>query len=436
MSVEKVRTYEECESDVRSYCRFFPFELETAENAIVTLSSGEKYIDFLSGCGSLNYGHNNNTMKEALLRYISMNGIAHTLDFYSTSKKSFIETFKKKILSPRKLDYKIQFTGPTGANAVEAALKLARKVTGRTNVIAFTNGFHGVSLGALSLTGNRANRAVAGLALHGVTRAPYDGYFGPQFDTVQWLDQMLTDPSAGIEEPAAFIVETVQGEGGLNVASIRWMRALRALASKHGALLIIDDVQAGCGRTGTFFSFESAQIVPDIVVLAKSLSGFGLPFAAVLLAPQHDVWQPGEHNGTFRGNNHAFVTAQTAIDNFWSDDSFTQSIAKNIKIMETALAKLQSATGWPSKGRGMMQGLCCPTYEIAASIRARCVQTGLILELCGPCDETIKLMPPLTIEESVLHDGLERFSEAVLSVGNLAAVSAKVRSKECTTTLG
>jgi len=421
MSACEAQVYEELESNVRSYCRFFPFELATAKNATISLSSGKEYIDFLSGCGSLNYGHNDDDLKDALLTYIAGNGIAHSLDFHSASKRLFIETFNEKILIPRKMEYKIQFTGPTGANAVEAALKLARKVTGRTNVIAFTNGFHGVSLGALSLTGNGSHRVAAGITLSGVTRAPFDGYFGQQFNTLHWLDKMLGDPSAGIDKPAAFILEVVQGEGGLNVASPAWLKALRALASRHGALFIVDDVQAGCGRTGTFFSFEQAEIAPDIIVLAKSLSGFGLPFSAVLIAPEYDLWEPGEHNGTFRGNNHAFVTARAAIDKFWSDDGFSNLVAEKIKILDGALAKLQSVTGWASKGRGMMQGLRCSSYEIAADIRSRCAKNGLLLELCGPSDEVLKLMPPLTIENSLLNDGLERFSDAVLSVGKLAA---------------
>ncbi len=421
MLTRETEIYEDLESNVRSYCRFFPFELATAQNAVISLSSGEKYIDFLSGCGSLNYGHNDETLKGALVDYIAGNGIAHTLDFHSASKRQFIQAFDEKILSPRGMDYKVQFTGPTGANAIEAAIKLARKVTGRSNVIAFTNGFHGVSLGALSLTGNRIHRAAAGMPLNGVTRVPFDGYFGQGFHTVDWLEQMLADPSAGIDLPAAFIVETIQGEGGLNVASPNWLRALRSLATKHGALLIIDDIQAGCGRAGTFFSFEHVKITPDIIVLAKSLSGFGLPLAAVLIAPEHDLWEPGEHNGTFRGNNHAFVTAHAAINKFWPDDRFSSAVAEKIKVVEGALAKLQAVTGWASKGRGMMQGLCCPSYETAADIRARCVKSGLLLELCGPSDEVLKLMPPLTIETSLLEDGLERFSHAVQSVGKLAA---------------
>jgi diaminobutyrate-2-oxoglutarate transaminase len=411
--------YERHESRVRSYCRAFPLEFSTAENAVLTTVGGAKYIDFLSGCGSLNYGHNDPDMKMALLAYISDNGIAHSLDLYTRSKRAFISAFAEKILVPRGLDYKIHFTGPTGANAVEAALKLARKATGRSNVIAFTNGFHGVSLGALAATGNCDNRRVAGVGLGGVTRTPYDGYFGVEIDTIHWLEKMLSDPSSGIDAPAAFIVETIQGEGGLNVASDTWLTTLRTIADHHGALLIVDEVQAGCGRTGTFFSFEPSKIVPDIVVLAKSLSGFGLPFAAVLMRRDCDVWQPAEHNGTFRGNNHAFVTAEVAINKFWAGSDFTASVIGKSATIEAALNLLQSQTGWRQRGKGMMRGLQCPSAEAAAMVRGRCLQSGLILEMCGPRDEVLKLMPPLTIEADLLDDALSRISAAVLSVSNV-----------------
>jgi diaminobutyrate-2-oxoglutarate transaminase len=407
--------YERYESEARSYCRAFPFEISSAENATLRLSTGETFIDFLSAAGSLNYGHNDPDMKKALLQYIESNGIASSLDLHTSAKTSFIESLVSKIFAPRQLDYKIQFTGPTGANAVEAALKLARNVTGRSNVIAFTNGFHGVSLGALAATGNRDNRRGGGVELNGVTRLPYDGYLNG-VDTLDLAERMLRDPSGGIDSPAAFIVETVQGEGGLNVASSNWLRRLRALATSLDALLIVDDIQAGCGRTGAFFSFEPSEIVPDIVVLAKSISGFGLPLSLVLMRPQYDVWRPGEHNGTFRGNNHAFVTGRVAIDKFWSGGQFASEIATRAQLIQTRLRALGAATGWVPLGRGMMQGLRCPSGLMAEEIRKRCIRNGLLLERCGPHDETLKLMPPLTIETSLLDDGLTRFSDAVLEV--------------------
>src|SRR5690606_1804792 len=267
---------------------------------------GRGYLDFLAGAGSLNYGHNHPVLRAALIDYIERQGVAHSLDLHTTAKASFLESLENVVLRPRGLPYLAQFTGPTGANAVEAAVKLARKYTSRRGVVAFTNGFHGVTLGALALTGNSHHRGGAGVELNGAIRMPYEGYLGENVDTLEYFEKTLGDPSSGVDLPAAVIVETVQGEGGLNTASAAWLRRLQTLCRKHGMLLIVDDIQAGCGRTGRFFSFEEAGITPDIVTLSKSLSGMGLPFAITLLRRELDVWKPGEHNGTFRGNNHAF----------------------------------------------------------------------------------------------------------------------------------
>lgn len=234
---------------MRSYCRSYPELFETAQGSTLTTQSGKLYLDFLSGCGSLNYGHNNSNIKSRLLEYIQQDGIAMGLDLETTAKASFLEQFEENILKPRSLDYKIQFTGPTGANAVEAAIKLARKSTGRTNVIAFTNAFHGCTLGSLSLTGSEHHRSASKSLMNQVTRWPYDGYFEPETDTAAMLDQIVNDPSGGVDNPTAIVVELVQGEGGLNVASKEWLQSIQKIATNLGALLIVDDIQAGCGRT-------------------------------------------------------------------------------------------------------------------------------------------------------------------------------------------
>merc|ERR1712108_49757 len=214
-----------------------------------------------------------------------------------------------------------------------AAMKLARKVTGRNTIVSFTNGFHGVTWGSVAATGNSHHRGGAGVALGDISRMPFCGYHGRDADTIKVMDKLLSDPSSGIDLPAAMLVECVQGEGGLNVANSDWLRGLEKLCRKHDILLIVDDIQAGCGRTGTFFSFEPSGIKPDIVTLSKSLSGYGLPFAVVLLRPDLDVWEPGEHNGTFRGNNHAFITAAAALRHFWKDDSFANEVIEKAAIV-------------------------------------------------------------------------------------------------------
>ena len=289
---------------------------------------GNRYLDFLAGAGTLNYGHNNPAFKQALLEYIDQDGITHGLDLHTRAKGEFLHSLNEKIFKPRNLEYVVQFTGPTGTNAVEAAMKIARNVTGQQNIVAFTKGFHGVSLGSLSATGNSHHRDAAGVSLNGVHRLPYDGYLGEGVDTTAYLDKVLSDSSSGINSPAAVLVETIQGEGGINAASVTWLRNLQKVCRKHKMLLIVDDIQAGCGRTGDFFSFEEAGIEPDIITLSKSLGGYGLPFAVVLMKPELDQWKPGEHNGTFRGNNFAFVTAKAALDRYWSDDSFSNEVKK------------------------------------------------------------------------------------------------------------
>ena len=412
-----VETFELLESQVRSYSRNFPAVFDRARGSRLTGRDGAQYLDFLMGCSTLNYGHNHPVLKGALLEYIGNDGITHSLDMHSAAKERFLFEFHETVLKPRSLDYVVQFPGPTGANAVEAAMKLARKVTGRQNIIAFTNGFHGVTLGALAATGNQHHRGGAGIELGGITRMPYDGYMGSDLDTADYLDRVLSDPSSGIDEPAAIIVEAVQGEGGLNAASVGWLRKIEKIARKHGALLILDDIQAGVGRCGTFFSFEPAGIEPDIVTLAKSISGYGLPMALVLIARRHDDWLPGEHNGTFRGNCHAFVTARAALEHFWCDrEAFEQTIAERAGQLESGLQKIVASNpslGIRLKGRGMMRGLSLPSGEIAGDVIDHAFDNGLVIESAGPDDEVVKCLAALTIGSDELDEGLDILAAAV-----------------------
>jgi diaminobutyrate-2-oxoglutarate transaminase len=311
----------------------------------------------------------------------------------------------------------VQFTGPTGTNAVEAALKLARKVTGRSSVVAFTNGFHGVSLGALSATGNSYNRAGAHIALTGVDRAFYDGYFGPDVDTIALLERTLSDPSSGIAAPAAFIVETVQGEGGLNVASAAWMQRLAELAAAHGSLLIVDDIQAGCGRTGTFFSFEAMGIRPDLVTLSKSISGFGLPMALVLIRPELDIWGPAEHNGTFRGNGMAFTTAAVTLEKFWSDNTLTDHVRRRSYVVQTALDSMaRHIPGAELKGRGMFLGIDVGRGELAGAICRESFARGVVVETSGSRGQVVKILAPITTSDVLLAAGMERVHDSAMAV--------------------
>ncbi|MFL9841747.1 diaminobutyrate--2-oxoglutarate transaminase [Sphingomonas sp. ST-64] len=410
--------YERRESGVRSYARAMPRQFGRAEGVWMHDNQGGRYLDFLSGCSTLNYGHNHPILKQALLDYIAGDGITHGLDLHTDAKQEFLTAFEDVILKPRGLDYRAMFTGPTGTNAVEAAIKLARKVTGREMVIAFTNGFHGMTLGALACTGNAAKRGGAGVPLSHVSHEPYDGYYGPDVDTAELLEQRLADPSSGLDAPAAILVETVQGEGGLNAASPDWLRRIAQIAKAHGALLIVDDIQAGCGRTGGFFSFEDMGFTPDIVTLAKSLSGMGLPFALTLFSPELDQWSPGEHNGTFRGNNHAFVTAAAALRHFWSDGTFQSDVRRRGALVEQRFDKLAAEFGFEQRGRGMMRGLNVGSGELASTITGACFDQGLIIETSGAHDEVIKVLAPLVIDDAVLTAGLD------ILEGNIRAAMA------------
>ncbi|WP_315833797.1 diaminobutyrate--2-oxoglutarate transaminase [Bradyrhizobium prioriisuperbiae] len=410
--MESVRIFEQYESKVRSYCRDVPVVFRKASGHVLTDESGVSYIDFLSGAGALNYGHNHPELKRAIIDYMVSDGVTHSLDFYTEAKRGFIREFQDTILAPRKLEYRIQFTGPTGANAVEAALKLARRATSRQTVIAFTNSFHGMSLGALSVSGARRKRSGAGMPFTAVDRVPFDGYLGAGVDTLDYLEDVLGDPGSGIDLPAAFIVETLQAEGGLNEASVTWLRRLQDIAHRHGALLIVDEIQAGCGRTGPFFSFERAGLKPDIVCLAKSIGGFGLPMALVLMRPDIDVWEPGQHNGTFRGNNLAFVAGAAAL-RLWRDPAFEAATLRKARLLRTRLSEIAQTSGAQVRGLGLLQGLAWPDRGMARRIAQRAFPVGVIVETCGAWDQVLKVMPPLTIPDKALAQGLDRIADAV-----------------------
>jgi diaminobutyrate-2-oxoglutarate transaminase len=418
-SHDPLSIFSERESRVRSYCRSWPVAFDTAVGSRMTDIDGKSYLDFFAGAGALNYGHNNPALKAPLLDYLARDGVVHGLDMHTAAKAEFLRTFTDVVLAPRGLDYKVQFPGPTGTNAVESALKLARKVTGKEAMINFTNAFHGMTLGSLSVTGNSMKRGGAGIPLVHATPMPYDNYFDGTVPDFLWFERVLEDAGSSLNEPAAVIVETVQGEGGINPARAEWLRGLAALCKRHKILLIVDDVQMGCGRTGPFFSFEIAGIQPDIVCISKSISGYGLPMALTLIKPELDVWGPGEHNGTFRGNNPAFVTATAALREYWSDDRLELSTLAKGETVEATLRGLVEtlpALELAAKGRGLARGLSFGDHTLADKAAAAAFERGLLLETAGPESEVAKIMPALTITDGELDEGLEIFADAVRSV--------------------
>ncbi|ADC50207.1 MULTISPECIES: diaminobutyrate--2-oxoglutarate transaminase [Alkalihalophilus] len=415
MKQTDMNIFAQLESEVRSYCRSFPTVFTKAKGYKMWDESGKEYLDFFSGAGALNYGHNEDSMKEKLVNYIMSDGITHSLDMATQPKAEFLETFNEVILKPRNLEYKVMFPGPTGTNTVESALKLARKVTGRTDIISFTNGFHGMTIGSLSVTGNAFKRKGAGIPLQNVVTMPYDSFVNEGLDTLEYLERFLEDGGSGVDIPAAMILETVQGEGGINAASFEWLQRIEAICKRWGILLIVDDVQAGVGRTGTFFSFEKAGIKPDIVCMSKSIGGYGLPLAITLIRPDLDIWAPGEHNGTFRGNNHAFVTATAALE-FWKDPEFEQNIQKRSELiysfLESIVEKYPEVKG-EVRGRGYMVGIGSEVEGLSEKIAAEAFNRGLIMETSGPKDEVFKLFPPLIIDDAGLEAGFEIIEASV-----------------------
>ncbi|WP_051355527.1 diaminobutyrate--2-oxoglutarate transaminase [Mesorhizobium erdmanii] len=415
-----IEIFNRLESEVRSYVRSFPVLFDHASNTKLVGADGREFIDFFGGAGALNYGHNNPAFKQALLDYIERDGIVHSLDLATTAKRAFMEAFEKHILLPRGLNYKLQFPGPTGTNAVEAALKLARLATGRSNVVAFTNGFHGVSVGALAATGYKEFRTAAGISLANVTMLPYDGYLGEGIDTLDYFEKLLLDPNSGLDKPAAVILEAVQGEGGINIASTPWLKRLRELTTQHGILLICDEIQAGIGRTGKFFAFETSGIIPDIVTLSKSLSAYGTPMSLILMKPEVDVWAPAAHTGTFRGNNLAFITARRAIEVYWSDNKFEKQIAEKSAVLAEslkAIAEEFSALGLTVRGRGLMFGLVCQKHRhFASAVSKEALSRGLVIETAGSYGEVVKFMTALTITEEDLRRGLSVIRDSVETV--------------------
>lgn len=408
--------FETRESNVRSYCRSFPTLFHRAKGAFIYSESGEAYIDFLAGAGALNYGHNNDYIKQKVISYLDADAIAHGLDFHTSAKEQFISKFTETVLTPKNLDYRLQFCGPTGTNAVEAALKLARKVKKRPGIFSFMGGYHGMTLGSLSISGNRDIKAGAFGTSNNVTFMPYPFGFMESFDTIEFIESVLNDVNSGVEKPAAIIFETVQAEGGVIVAPIEWMQRLRNLCDRHDILLICDDIQVGCGRTGPFFSFERANIIPDMVVLSKSIGGYGFPMSLLLLKPELDIWEPGEHNGTFRGNQLAFVGGTAALEY-----REIVNLEKEVKLKESFLHNLlmdkivSISEKIKIRGTGLIWGIDISNFadaNLGKKLTSRCFELGLIIEKAGRNNTVIKILPPLTIEMPILKQGCSIIKQA------------------------
>ena len=405
--------FDTLESNVRYYCRRWPAVFASARGAIITAEDGTQYLDFFAGAGALSYGHNNPALVEVAIEHLRAGRLTHSLDTFTVEKRQFLEAMQRYVLAPRQLDMVVQMVGPTGATAVEAALQLAQKVSGRRAVLGFEGSYHGMTYRASSISASMAGRAVSAhlgdfVALPYVERATDED--------LALLERTLRTPVDG-EAIGAVIIEPTQGEGGARAFDPQYLRAIRTIADELGVVVIADEVQAGVGRTGPFFSFEGSGLDPDIVCVSKSISGLGLPMALNLIRRGLDSWGAGEFSGTFRGNNLAFATSARMLETYWADSTLEKQTELNGRSVRNALETMSAAAGgdFAVRGNGLLCGLDVGDTRLAADIASAAFERHLIVETCGAGDTTVKLLVPLTIDEDQLHDGLTRLGDAVAS---------------------
>lgn len=408
-------TFEQFESNVRYYCRRWPVVFATSHGSTIFDEDSKAYLDFFAGAGVLSYGHNNPELVEVALSHLRSGKLLHSLDTFTVEKREFLNTFEELILKPRNMDMVVQTVGPTGATAVEAALQLAQRITGKRAVLGFAGGYHGMSYRAASVSDSMAGRE---------TVAHIGDFVALPFvkqmtnDDLDLLDRTLR---AGIDGQkfGAILIEATQGEGGARAFDPAYLAALRTKATELGIMVIADEVQAGVGRTGAFFSFEGSGLDPDIVCLSKAISGLGLPMAINLIRRDLDTWNAGEFTGTFRGNNLAFATSTKMLQTYWSDSLFEQDTKyKGIFVRDAlqTIADTYESLNFTVNGNGLLCGLHVKNTELADNITRAAFARQLIVETCGAGDQVVKLLPPLTTTDEELHIGLERLSDAFAEV--------------------
>jgi len=424
------------ESSARTYARSFPIVPVRAHGMVVEGADGRRYLDCLSGAGALALGHNHPVVVEAIRRLLDRGAPLHMLDLATPEKDDFVATLFDTLPAEMAAGARVHFCGPAGTDAVEAALKLTQTATGRRGLLAFTGGYHGMTAGALAVSGGVAvKEPVAGLAAE-VARLPFPYAYRCPFGVggdrcgqiaAQYVERILDDPNGGVVAAAAMVVEPVQGEGGVLPAPDAWLRAMRRITAERGIPLVVDEVQTGVGRTGTFWAVERAGVVPDVMVLAKAIGG-GLPLAVVVYNGKLDAWAPGAHAGTFRGNNLA-MAAGAATLRFVRDEQLAQRAAALGARMASALTELRARheSIGDVRGRGLLLGVelverdaepdACGARPaapgLARRVRAECLSRGLIVELGGRHDAVVRLLPPLTMTDGQAGGVLDRLADAI-----------------------
>lgn len=411
--ISMTNVFERFESTVQNAVRAAPIVFDKASGSELFDERGNRYIDFHSAGGSQSFGHCNIKVCSALIDYLCNDRIVQSRDRRSVAKRNFIQAFASRILQPRGLDHRILFTDPANGMAMEIALRIARRHKQRSSVVAFTNSHHGLTEASLAVTSASRISSAAFDFRHNVVFMPYCAYLGEDVDTIAYLRRYLEDSASGLELPAAVIVETTQVHGGVNLASDRWLKGLEALCREFSVLLIVDETYTGFGRTGGFFSFETAGLNPDMIVVSNAIAS-GLPISVLLLRPELDHWHPGDQVGVFQGDNLAFVAA-TEVLSQWND-TFIQEIAERSRNLADELTKLPSQ--FPHRqlrvrGKGMIWALEFDRPASAAVVAAWALERGLIIEPARLKDNVLLVFPPLTIGEDVLREGLDHLNEAV-----------------------
>ncbi len=407
-----MNSFDELESNVRWYCRRWPAVFTSASGSVITDEDGVEYLDFFAGAGALSYGHNNPLFVDVAIEHLRAGRLMHSLDTFTPEKRHFLDTMQRTVLAPRQLDMVVQTVGPTGATAVEAALQLAQRLSGHRAVLGFEGGYHGMSYRAASISASMAGRETSA-HLKDFVALPFVRHVTDA--DIELLDATLRAPVNG-QPIGAVIIEPTQGEGGARPFDPAYLGAIRRITRELGILVIADEIQAGVGRTGPFFSFEGSQLDPDIICVSKSISGLGLPMAILLVRRSLDTWNPGEFSGTFRGNNLAFATSATMLDNYWSDSTLEKNTEQFGQTTRSALEAISANFGegrFDVRGNGMLCGLAVGDTELATNISRYAFERRLIVETCGPGDTVVKLLTPLVVEPAQLDEGLTRLALAV-----------------------
>ncbi|WP_246206838.1 diaminobutyrate--2-oxoglutarate transaminase [Methylocystis heyeri] len=429
------------ESNARAYPRRLPIVIASGRGVVVRDVDGRDYIDCLAGAGALALGHSHPAVIQAIRQALDDGAPLQTLDLPTPLKDEFTRTLFESLPAAFAEDYKIHFCGPTGADAVEAALKLVKTATGRKGVLAFHGAYHGMTQGAMSVTGDTAPKIPAEGRAADVQFLPFPSEYRCPFGmgaqasaeiSARSLEAALEDPSCGLLPPAALIMEIVQGEGGVNPAPDDWLRKVREITARHGVLLIVDEVQTGLGRTGRLYAFEQPDILPDVVILSKAIGG-GLPLSVILYRRELDVWRPGAHAGTFRGNQLAFAAGAAAIRFVMSNhlERHAQAAGARLQSLLTGIAAETSCIGHV-RGRGLMRGVeihdprsvgaaagvgVVPSASaIARRVQEECLRRGLIVELGGRHGVVVRFLPPLVATLAEIDEIAQRFGEAVKAV--------------------